>query len=246
MLWPLVERPDFLESSETLRDAIRFLAAAWASRSSEARIRFETMALDGTRFEDEEDRLRWRRILGRVLNPIPEEQLELAELRAQRQELAAEGLLTENDPVRRLTTSWGERPDFVREQLRRDGVDVDDGPTRQILEASEALGALLSATPSESPALELAALWEAGHHASKPLSELSRRPTRDRVRHAEPQQLEELGQGAEGARSQHRTIDAPNVRKDAPAPVELLTEKSGSYADRIKEILRAHGVPERL
>lgn len=161
LLWPLIERPDFLENSDTLRDAVAFVAAAWPTRSREARIRFETMALDETRFSEEEDRVRWRRILGRILRLVPEDLLELECMRALRRAIDADGLLTANDPLRRFTTSWGEHEDYVRSELRRAGVDLDSGPTRVVLDASDALYAQVQRTPSDSPAQDLASLWSA-------------------------------------------------------------------------------------
>lgn len=55
LLWPLIERPDFLENTGTMRDAVRFVASAWSSRTKNEHIRFETMALDETRFADEDE-----------------------------------------------------------------------------------------------------------------------------------------------------------------------------------------------
>lgn len=161
LLWPLIERPDFLENCETLRDTVAFVAAAWPTRSREARIRFETMALEETRFREEEDRMRWRRILGRILRLVPEDLLELEVMRALRRAIDADGLLTENDPLRRFTTSWGKHEDYVRSELRRAGVDLDRGPNRDVLDASDALYAQIQRTPSDSPALDLASLWSA-------------------------------------------------------------------------------------
>lgn len=40
-----------------------------------------------------------------------------------------------------------------------------------------------------------------------------------------------------------RAKDTPNARQDAPAPIELLDEKSGTYVERVKAILREHGEP---
>lgn len=161
LLWPFVERPDFLEHGDTLRDAVRFVAAAWPSRPREARIRFETMALDTDRFTDDTDLARWRRILGRVFTLVPEDLLELEETRALRRELVAEGLLEANEPLARFTSHWGERGDFVRDQLRRDGADLDNGPLPQILDASDALHVQVQATPSTADPSDLASLWTA-------------------------------------------------------------------------------------
>ena len=38
-----------------------------------------------------------------------------------------------------------------------------------------------------------------------------------------------------------RAKNTPNARSDAPRPVELLEEQSGSYVDRVKAILAEHG-----
>lgn len=40
-----------------------------------------------------------------------------------------------------------------------------------------------------------------------------------------------------------RALETPNARKDAPAPIELLDEKSGTFVERVKAILREHGQP---
>ena len=159
LLWPLLERPDFFESSGTLRDAVRFVAAAWPSQTREAHIRFETMALDETRFADEDSLHRWHCILSRVLALVPQEALELKAMRALRCTLDAESLLAENEPMCRYTRSRGDHGDFVRGQLRRAGVDLDSGPNQEVLDASDALHADVERTPSSSPAPDLAALW---------------------------------------------------------------------------------------
>lgn len=161
LLWPLIERPDFLENSGTLRDAARFVAAAWPSRTREARIRLETMALDETRFTEEDDLYRWRGILGRILALMPEDVLELEAMRALRRALNAEGFLTENEPIYRHTSYGGGHGEIIRDRLRRAGVDLDAGPNREVLDASDALHAHVERIPSSSPAPDLAALWRA-------------------------------------------------------------------------------------
>lgn len=159
LLWPLIERPDFFAISDTLRDAVRFVAAAWPSRTREARIRFETMALDETRFNGQDDLRGWHRILGRILTLVPEDALELEAMRKLRRRLNAEGLLVENVPIHRLTVGWGDRGDIVRDRLRRAGVDMNDGPNREVLDASDALHAHVERTSSNSTAPDLGALW---------------------------------------------------------------------------------------
>jgi hypothetical protein len=122
-------------------------------------MRFETMALDETRFTNEDDLRRWHRILGRILALVPENALELEPTRALRRLLDAEGLLTDNEPIYRCSTHWGGQGDIVRDELRRAGVDMDAGPNRQVLDASNALYALVQRTPSNSAAHDLAVLW---------------------------------------------------------------------------------------
>lgn len=159
LLWPLIERPDFLENDGTLRDAVHFVAAAWPSRTRAARIRFETMALDETRFVDEADVGRWHRILGRIFALLPADALELDAMQGLRRALNAEGLLTENVPIYRSSIHWGYNVDFVRDGPHRAGIDLDAGPNREVLDASDALHAHVKRTPASSPAPDLAALW---------------------------------------------------------------------------------------
>ena len=85
LVWPLTARPDLIENNDTLRDAVRFVVAAWPSRVPEEKERFETMWLDDTRHPDEEWKKRWRRILGWLLALIPEEELVLDATRDLRQ-----------------------------------------------------------------------------------------------------------------------------------------------------------------
>ena len=159
LLWPLIERPDFFENSGTLRDAVRFVAAAWQSRTSDARIRFETMALDEMRFTAEDKLGRWHRILGRIFTLVPEDAFELEEMRSLYRVLNAEGFLLENEPIHRFTHTLGDHGDFVRDELRRAGVDLDAGPHMEVLNASDALHARFERTPLSSNVSDLVALW---------------------------------------------------------------------------------------
>ena len=159
LLWPLIERPDFFENNDTLRDAARFVAAAWPSRMSESRIQFEIMVLDEARFTDADKLRRWRYILGRILALVPESALELEETRSRRRELESEGQLIENEPIYKYTRSPGNHSDFVHDQLRRAGIDLDAGPNRVVLDASSALKDHLERTSSSSPAPDIAELW---------------------------------------------------------------------------------------
>ncbi|MEJ1165551.1 hypothetical protein V9K97_17720 [Variovorax sp. CCNWLW186] len=158
-IWPMMTKPDLLENGDTLRDAIRFVAAAWPSRSHEERRGFEEMVLDDTRHADDDARGRWRCILGRLLALIPEEAFVLEPTRDLRRQMQADGELRDNRPIRSFASSWGGNEDYVRERLRREGVDMDGGPNRVVLDASDALHARVNATPAASDAAKLATLW---------------------------------------------------------------------------------------
>ncbi|NJB91692.1 hypothetical protein GGR72_000018 [Xanthomonas arboricola] len=159
LVWPMMAKPDLIENGDTLRDAVRFVAAAWSSRTLEEKERFETMAVDDARHPDGERTKRWRRILGRLLVLIPEEQLALEVTRDQRRGMETDGELEENRPIRNFYSSWGGHEDWEMERLRRDGVNMDAGPNRMVLDASNALNTKYKSTPGDSNAAELAALW---------------------------------------------------------------------------------------
>lgn len=159
LIWPLIERPDFLENGVTLRDAVRFITAAWSSRAPKARIKFETMALDETRFKNQDDLGRWHRILGRIFKIVPEEELESMAMRALHRKLVASGLLIENNPLFRLTVSGGDHGvSGVGTMYRIDG-ENEPGFDTQLLAASESLFARVRRTTSDNPGSDLAALW---------------------------------------------------------------------------------------
>lgn len=159
LLWPLMGRPDLLENSDTLRDAVRFASTAFIGRPAPERERFERMLLDNTRHADEAARRAWRRIVGRVLALIPKETLILEATKALRRQLAAENLLEENEPLWRHSVQWGGHADYERDELRREGVDMDTGPNRIVMDASDALYAGCQEIPEGSAAPLLAALW---------------------------------------------------------------------------------------
>jgi len=159
LLWPMMERPDLLENSDTLRDAVRFTSAAFVGRPAPERERFERMLLDDTRHVDAAARRAWRRTVGRVLAHTAEETLVLEATKALRQQLAAEDLLEGNEPLWRHSVQWGGHADYERDELRREGVDMDTGPNRTVMDASDALYARVQEVPEGSAASLLARLW---------------------------------------------------------------------------------------
>lgn len=138
---------------------MRFVVAAWPSRAPEEKERFETMWLDDTRHPDEQRKKRWRRILGRLLALISEEEFVLDATRDLRRQMEKDGELEENRPIRSSRFSWGEHEDWEMEHLRRAGVHMDTGPNRMVLDAANALDAKYKATPGDSEAAALAELW---------------------------------------------------------------------------------------
>lgn len=159
LLWPLIERPDFLENRFTSRAAAQFLNAAWTSRTQEERVTFETMALDATRFTDTERLHQWHRVLGHILAPMPPETLELEAMRTLQNSLTTRELLINDEPYR-PQVAWVDTEDYELEQLRRAGVDTNAGPHREVLDASNALYACVQRTSSDSLAPELVLLWD--------------------------------------------------------------------------------------
>lgn len=159
LVWPTMANLDLIENSDTLRDAVRFVAAAWPSRTPEQKNCFETMLLDEARHPDENRKKRWLRIVGRLLALIPEDALSLDAARALRRKMAENGELEENRPVRSSFSSWGDHEDWEIERLRRDGVDMDAGPNRTVLDASNTLYAKYNSTPDGSDAAALSSLW---------------------------------------------------------------------------------------
>jgi len=159
LLWPLATSLGFLEHEDTLRDAIRCVAACYPSRSIAERQSFEERILAAWLPGEQPDASWRRRMLGRLLNLIDEADLASDAMRAARAELAASDELEENRPFRSFTISHG-RYDHVREMLSRQGLDADVEPIAAVLETSEALHQQVEATPADSGREALAALWE--------------------------------------------------------------------------------------
>ena len=157
--WPLMKKLDLLEYSGTLRDAVRFVAAAWSSRAPGEKECFEASAMQELQHADEKRRARLRCVLGRVLALIPEEELVLDTTRDLRRQMEEEGGLLENRPIRSFHSSQGVDADWELDQLRRSGVDVATGHNRMVLDASRELYAKCGGIGEESEVPALAALW---------------------------------------------------------------------------------------
>ncbi|SDG90570.1 hypothetical protein [Janthinobacterium sp. YR213] len=159
LLWPLFERPDMLEHPGTCRDAEKFVAAVWPSRPPEARFRFETMVLDESRLAGEDELARWHSILSRIVKAVPEETLQSERLVALRRATAESPSSAGDVAGFSVSVTSVDQDARMRDHLRSAGVDMDAGPDRNLLDASEALNTLVKQTSSGSQAPQLVALW---------------------------------------------------------------------------------------
>lgn len=161
LLWPFASNITLMAHEDTVRDAVRFLAAAYPTRNSADRAAFETEALHPDLFTGEPEQRWWRRVLGRWLSLVDESTIATDAMRAMRADLAATDELRGNPPVRAMTMTWGSSRGVTRSLLANQGVDVEQGPDARMLEQSEALYDLVQQTPGTSDAAALAALWAA-------------------------------------------------------------------------------------
>jgi hypothetical protein len=161
LLWPLIERPDFFESRCVYREAARFVAAAWPTQTCEARLNFEVMATDENRFKSEKDRLHWRSILVGILGTVPGNLLELDATKTLRVELESMDLLNAKQALQSRTGYQADFniDDFILNQIRKAGADVEAGPNREVFDASNALHALIEQTPADCQSTDLTVLW---------------------------------------------------------------------------------------
>jgi hypothetical protein len=159
VLWPYATHPEFLRHSDTMRDSVRFVTEAYATRGKKVRELFERQALSFHVFEHDYDRRQWRQVLGRLLKLIPEALLATEEMRALWAELKAAHELEDNSPLSGPGASWGDHGAYYREMLEREGVDLKKGPEGATLEASDALHEQVGRTPTDSLSAALTALW---------------------------------------------------------------------------------------
>lgn len=161
LLWPFASNVTILAHEDIVRDAVRFLAAVYPSRTLDERAAFEAQALRPDLFSDEDVQRWWRRTLSRWLSLVDAEAIATEAMRAFRDELDAAGDLAGNPPTRSMTVSWGSSRGITRSLLAGEGVDVDEGINAQMLALSEALYEKVQATPSASEGAAFAELWAA-------------------------------------------------------------------------------------
>ncbi len=161
LLWPFATNIVILGHDDIVRDAVRFLAAAYPSRTIDERTTFEAEALRPDLFSDEAEQRYWRRTLSRFLSLVDAGALVSDAMRALHEELAASDELAGNPPTRSGLVRWGSSRGVTRSLLGGEGVDVDTGIDAQMIAHSEALYEKVGATPSSSDAAALGVLWAA-------------------------------------------------------------------------------------
>lgn len=161
LLWPFASNVTILAHEDIVRDAVRFLAAVYPSRTLDERAAFEAQALRSDLFSDEDEQRWWRRTLSRWLSLVDAGVIATEAMRAFRDELDAAGDLAGNPPTRSMTVSWGSSRGITRSLLAGEGVDVEEGIDAQMLALSEALYEKVQATPSASEGAAFAELWAA-------------------------------------------------------------------------------------
>jgi len=159
LAWPMMATGDLLDNTNTRRDAVRFVIAAWPSRTHEERMAFETLTLFLAGQPDEIGRERWGRILGRILALIPEGELILDSTRDLRRQMALSGDLVDNTPTQSFQSVDCSNADLEMDHLLRQGVEMSDGLNRLVHDASNALGAKYGPIGAASEAPTLAAVW---------------------------------------------------------------------------------------
>ncbi|WP_246796729.1 ATP-binding protein [Rhizobium leguminosarum] len=161
LLWPYASNPTVIAHEDTVRDAARFIAAAYPLRSLEERAAFETDALRQDLFEDEREQRWWRHALSRFLSQVDADMVATDSMRSLRTELAEAGELTGNTPLRSFSIRSGSNRSVTRSLMAGRGVNVDQGIDARMIAQSETLHDLVGQTPSTSEAPALAALWDA-------------------------------------------------------------------------------------
>ncbi|WP_343615404.1 hypothetical protein [Novosphingobium sp.] len=159
LLWPFASNVTILAHGDIVRDAVRFLAAVYPSRTPNERAAFEAQALRPDLFSEENEQRWWRRTLSRWLSLVDADAIATEAMRAFRDDLDAAGNLAGNPPTRSITVSWGSSRGITRSLLAGEGVDVEKGIDARILALSEALYEKVEATPSASEGAALAELW---------------------------------------------------------------------------------------
>ncbi|QWK92964.1 hypothetical protein KM031_20685 (plasmid) [Gemmobacter fulvus] len=159
VLWPFACNITMLAHGDIVRYSVRFLAAAYSSRSISERASFEAEALQAGLFTGEAEQRWWRSVLSRFLSLVDVNAIATDPMRALREELAAAKELAGNPPTYSMSIRSGSSRGAARSLLASEGVDVEEGIDAQMLSQSEALYEKVGTTPLACDSVELAELW---------------------------------------------------------------------------------------
>lgn len=159
LLWPIASTPEVGRISDLTRDCVAYLSSAYAVVTVEHRTALEKLLVERAYSADEEEAVRSRYCVARLLSILRDDLIVTAAFRDLKVQLGASGYLIGNRPKLTIETG-GETPSNIAESLVRSrGADVDQGPDRQILDARQALDVSLKEASENATAESIALLW---------------------------------------------------------------------------------------
>ncbi len=161
LLWIHATNIGFLSHADTLREAVRLLAAIYGTQPSEDREAFEEAIAVRLRGDDGVENGRWRGILSRWLSSVSESDLATDAMRTLRAEMDAAQELRGNEPEFLLTRISYEDRNATREWLAGEGIAIDLAPNRNALDARDMLVDVVSRTSTPRAASDVTRTWTA-------------------------------------------------------------------------------------
>lgn len=158
LLWPIAS--SFIHSGlrDVVRDAVIFLAAAYASQSADERRVFEIALVDSLVSEVKDQEFRTI-FAARALSTIPEAGIVTAEARELRDKFGEEGKLVGNQPHMSFEISMGGNEDVVDSLLERGGADLSQGRDKALRDQMRELEEVLRGQTDEHTHEQLSHLW---------------------------------------------------------------------------------------
>lgn len=159
LLWSVASQPEFCQLLGITRDAVIYLVAAYPSRSQEDRRGFETALLARHTSPDERESQQVWRVVTRFFSSILGETLVTSLARDLKSALEREGRLTGNAPPFSVEVSGGAVDDVAERILTAAGVDLTQGPDRELHAVAQSLADMVRAEPATVDAARVAELW---------------------------------------------------------------------------------------
>ena len=184
LLWEIASLPEFLQSSGVSRDAIEFLAGAHRHRTREQQAEFEKNLISSTRLGSEHEAKWMCSLAARFLSVVPQETLATQEMRQLRSELDAENLLAGNPPF--LSTKLTAIPasEFEDQSFARAGINLEDGPNRELRSVALSLDELMASRSSEGGSSDVTDLWRATKQVVATIERLVSPAPHEQILHA--------------------------------------------------------------